>query len=143
MRQAGREREDGMTVLRAMPVIDVRDVAAAEAFWRRAGFASHGIWGDPPAFAIVQRGDATLALSRAVGEPPRNGWWAAYVYVDDVEALHAELAAEGLAPGKIRSPEHYGCRDFDLVDPDGNRVAFGQALHPVPGPGLGEARGRG
>lgn len=115
-----------MAVLRAMPVIDVRDVAAAEAFWRRAGFASHGIWGDPPAFVIVQRGDATLALSRAVGE-----------------ALHAELAAEGLAPGEIRSPEHYGCRDFDLVDPDGNRVAFGQASHPVPGPGLGEARGRG
>ncbi len=133
-----------MATIRAMPVIDVSDVKAAEAFWTRAGFASHGTWGEPPAFAIVQRGAATLALSRMAAEvPPRNGWWAAYVYVEDVEALHAEFAAEGLAPGPIRRPEHYGCRDFDLVDPDGNRVAFGQALCPVPGPGLAEDRGRG
>ena len=133
-----------MATIRAMPVIDVRDVVAAEAFWIRAGFASHGTWGEPPAFAIVQRGAATLALSRMAAEvPPRNGWWAAYVYVEDIAALHAEFRAEGLEPGPIRTPEHYGCRDFDLIDPDGNRVAFGQALCPAPGPGLAEDRGRG
>ena len=133
-----------MATIKAMPVIDVRDVEAAEAFWIRAGFASHGTWGEPPTFAIVQRGAATLALSPMAAEvPPRNGWWAAYVYVEDVAALHAEFRAEGLEPGPIRTPEHYGCRDFDLIDPDGNRVAFGQALCPAPGPGLAEDRGRG
>ena len=106
-----------MATIRAMPVIDVRDVEAAEAFWIRAGFASHGTWGDPPAFAILQRGAATLALSRATTEPPPcNGWWAAYVYLEDVAALHAEFWAEGLEPGPIRTPEHYGCRDFGLID---------------------------
>lgn len=133
-----------MATLRAMPVIDVSDVRAAEAFWLRAGFASHGVWGEPARFVIVQRGDVTLALSRAEQDPPpRNGWWAAYVYVDDLEALHAEFSAEGLVPGEIRSPEHYGMRDFDLIDPDGNRVGFGQSLCPAPGPGLEEDRGRG
>lgn len=69
-------RVQATAVLRAMPVLDVREVAAAAAFWRRG----------------------------------------------------------------IRSPERFGCRDFDLAEPDGNRVAFGQALHPVPGPGSGETR---
>ena len=54
-----------MTTLRAMPVIDVSDVAASEAFWKGLGFASHGLWGDPPGFGIVQRGDVTFGLSLA------------------------------------------------------------------------------
>lgn len=133
-----------MATIRAMPVLDVRDVAAAEAFWARAGFASHGAWGDPPAFSIVQRGDVTLGLCRAEAAAP-NSWWSAYVYVEDVAALRAELLAEGLAVGEMREPEIYGMRDFDLTDPDGNRIGFGQSLRPVPGPGLGlgEDRGRG
>lgn len=134
-----------MQTLRAMPVLDVRDVAASAAFYARLGFASHGLWGEPPAFAIVQRGDVTLALSLAdrTRPVPHNHGWAAYVYVSDVAALHAEFAGEGASPGPIRRPEHYGCDDFDVVDPDGHRIAFGQSRHPVPGPGLDADRGRG
>ena len=134
-----------MSTLRAMPILDVSDVPASEAFYARAGFASHGHWGDPPSFAIVQRGDVTLGLSlKSATDPlPRNQWWAAYLYVSDVEALHAEFSAEGLAPSDISRPTHYGCDDFDICDPDGHRLAFGQARAPDPGPGLGHERGRG
>ena len=54
-----------MTTHRAMPVLQVRDVVASEAFYRQLGFDTHGPWGDPPAFTIMQRGDVTLALDRA------------------------------------------------------------------------------
>ncbi|WP_050531221.1 VOC family protein [Pseudaestuariivita atlantica] len=133
-----------MTALRAMPVLQVTDVAASVAFYGRLGFASHGAWGDPPGFSIVQRGDVTLGLDRAQdGEVACNQWWAAYIYVDDAEALRAEFVEHGLDPTDMHRPDHYGCIDFDMIDPDGQRIAFGQSLSPVPGPGLDEDRGRG
>ena len=135
-----------MATLRVMPVLQVRDVSCSMAFYERLGFSSHGSWGEPALFAIVQRGDVTLALDRARQDDPIpvNQWWAAYVYVDDARALREEFVALGLPDmTEMHHPEHYGCIDFDVVDPDGHRIAFGQSLHPVPGPGLDDDRGRG
>ncbi|MEM9012622.1 MAG: VOC family protein [Pseudomonadota bacterium] len=132
-----------MATLRAMPVLQVTDVTASEAFYARLGFVSHGAWGDPPGFAIVQRGDVTLALDRGNGAPPLNQWWAAYVYVDDAAALREEFSGEGIAVTELCEQE-YGLRDFDVVDPDGHRIAFGSDI--VKGdwvPGLGPDRGKG
>lgn len=131
-----------MAFHRAMPILEVRDVAASAAFYARLGFEAGDMWGDPPAFTIAQRGDVTLGLTRR-DRPARNEWWAAYVYVNDVEALHAEFTAEGLEPTEIHRPEHYGCDDFDVIDPNGHRIAFGQSRDPRPGPGLSDRRGRG
>jgi len=118
-----------MATLRAMPILEVRDVGASMAFYARAGFVSGAPWGDPPEFAIVQRGQVTLGLTyREV--PAMHAWWAAYLYVDDVVALHAEYVAEGLDPTDIHRPAHYECDDFDLIDPDGHRIAFGQERSP-------------
>jgi len=133
-----------MKTLRVMPTLQVSDVAASAAFYERLGFASHGFWGDPPEFCIVQRGEVTLGLDRSRdGSIPLNQWWAMYIYVEDAEALRAEFLDLGLEPTEMHRPKHYGCIDFDVVDPDGHRLAFGQALNPVPGPGLGDERGRG
>lgn len=134
-----------MSTLRAMPVLDVSDVNASTAFYERAGFSSNGVWGNPASFGIVQRGDVTLGLSLADrSQPvPVNHGWAAYIYTDDVTGLHKEFAEADLSPSEIRRPEHYGCDDFDVRDPDGHMIAFGQARTPEPGPGLSHDRGRG
>ncbi|MEM7694135.1 MAG: VOC family protein [Pseudomonadota bacterium] len=133
-----------MTTHRAMPILEVRDVAAATNFYARLGFADHGPWldGGVPKFTIVQRGDVTLGLTHAES-PAKNAWWAAYIYVSDAKTLRAEFTADGLAPTDMHRPKDYGCIDFDIIDPDGHRIAFGQALNPVPGPGLGDNRGKG
>lgn len=126
-----------MTLQRSMPVLQVRDVAASAGFYERLGFSHHGFWGDPPGFCIVQRDRVTLALDLARdGRVPQNQWWAAYLYVADVDALHAEFSA--LDDVEITDPgdRFYGCLDFDLVDPDGHRLAFGQDLTDVNRPGL-------
>lgn len=115
-----------MRLERAMPVLQVRDVAASAAFYGRLGFAA-SLWGEPASFAILKRGGVTLALDRARdGTVTPNQWWAAYLYTDDVERLRAEFAAAGLAPTQMHHPDDYGCDDFDIVDPDGHRIAFGQ-----------------
>ena len=127
---------------RAMPVLQVADVAASEAFYvSRLGFTSHGIWGDPPAFCIVQRGQVTIALDRSRDDAPvpLNQYWAAYVYVADADALHLEFGGQDVEI--VRGPEDmpYGLRDFDIRDPDGHLICFGYDLQPADtGPGLQE-----
>ena len=133
-----------MKTLRAMPILDVADVRASAAFYARLGFDCHRFWGeDPVDFAIIQRGDVSIGLHFADGPVPRMRGWSAYLYVDDVDALHAELSEAGLAPSPLCDQE-YGCRDFDVTDPDGHDIAFGQDMTANPhGPGLGPERGRG
>ncbi len=133
-----------MDTLRAMPVLEVADVEASAAFYKRLGFALNGAWGEPPGFAIVQRGGVTFGLARtcrkAPSPDPEN--LAAYVYVSDVKALHAEFERDGL-PVSALMQQDYGCDDFDLRDPDGHLIAFGEDRDPNHRPGLGPDAGRG
>jgi predicted enzyme related to lactoylglutathione lyase len=128
-----------MKAHRAMPVLDVTDVVAAEAFWTGLGFVSQGTLDDPPSFCIVERDRVTLglALKDAAGPVPLNNVWAAIVYVDDAEALHAALEAAGAAVGALRVNTPMGLDIFELTDPDGHRIAFARDTSADrTGPGL-------
>jgi len=128
------------TMIRSAPVLQVKDVVASAEFYSdKLGFETAGFWGEPPCFCIVGRGLVTIFLdqSRDDGASPVNQYWAAYVYVDDVEALCEEFSAKGIEI--LRGPEStdYGCREIDVRDPDGHVIGFGQDLQPSPaGPGL-------
>lgn len=131
-------------MIRSMPVLQVADVTRSVAFYtEKLGFVSHGTWGDGPDFCIVQRGAVTIALDRT-REPgvtaPLNQYWAAYVYVEDADALCAEFRGKGAEIAREHEDMFYGLRDFDVRDPDGHLIAFGHMLNPSPyAPGLGPA----
>ena len=123
-------------MIRSMPVLQVADVKRSEAFYcEKLGFCSHGTWGDGPAFGIVQNGGVTIAFdrSRSEGPVPVNQYWAAYIYVEDADALCALARRNGV--DIVRGPEDmpYGSRDFDIRDPDGHLLAFGHDLAPDDG----------
>lgn len=130
-------------MIRCMPVLQVADVKGSETYYcDKLGFRTLGTWGDGPDFAIVQNGRVTIALDRSeqAGPLPTNQYWAAYIYVDNVDALHEQLRDNGA--DIVRAPENqpYGCRDFDIRDPDGHVLAFGQDLAADEnGPGLASA----
>jgi catechol 2,3-dioxygenase-like lactoylglutathione lyase family enzyme len=128
---------------RAMPVLDCADMARSLAFYRdRLGFDA-STWGEPPTFAILQRGHVTIALAKVDGKPAVSRNWAAYVYVDDVDAIHVELLAHGVAVEDPPTTQPYNCRDFVVDDPDGHMICFGHVLSPDPlGPGLSSNLGR-
>ena len=126
-----------MKLQRSMPVLQVSDVVASAKFYEKLGFRYDRLWGEPPMFCIVQRDMVTLALDGSRdGDVPLNQWWAAYLYVDDVDALHAEWTDQKAAEVTDIGDREYGCRDFDLIDIDGHRLAFGQDISDVTRPGL-------
>ena len=122
--------------LNISPYFFVSDlVAAAEHYRDKLGFTFDRYWGDPPVFVMVRRDRVQLMLRgpNHGGRPQPNraldcDTWDAYLYVRDVDALHAELAERGATI--LRPPEDqvYGCRDFEVRDLDGYVICFGQDL---------------
>lgn len=121
------------------PYFLVADVVAAANDYRdRLGFAYDRFWGEPPGFCMVFRRGVVIMLKQTetAGAPrpnhraaPGSDSWDAYIWVDDADALHAEVVAAGAAVVRPPCDQAYGCRDFEVEDRDGYRLCFGHDLH--------------
>ena len=116
-----------MTLTSSVPVLRVSDYPRAKAFWTDTlGFTVAEEGGDPARFGIFKSEGATVfvdAWHGADAEPSPG--WRAYFHVDDVDAFAARMdwtTAHG--------PENktYGMRELEVIDPDGNRLCFGQDI---------------
>lgn len=76
-------------------------------------------------YAIVQRGDVTIHLSRdaAAGSSSKPF---VHILVDDVDALYAEYVAAGVPIRRPPEDSDYGLRDFVAADEDGHELLVGQ-----------------
>ena len=55
-----------------------------------------------------------------------SGIGSCYFYVKDADALHAELTASGADVRSEPVSRPWGLREFEVLDPEGNRLTFGQ-----------------
>jgi catechol 2,3-dioxygenase-like lactoylglutathione lyase family enzyme len=113
------------------PFLRVPDIGQAVSFFVdtlgfKIGFEGGGyayVWREGAAFRLVQ--DDMLA-------PRGEGRYTSYVDVEDVDALYAELKPklDLLPPEHVCGPfdQHYGQREFTVVGPDGDLIAFGMAI---------------
>lgn len=116
------------------PQFVVPDVVATAEFYRdRLGFEILGFFLDPPVFAMVRRGAAEIHIGKADGETiqtneqVRRGLGTdAYIFVDGIEALHAELRENGveIVEGPVRRP--YNCVEITVKDCNGFQLVFGE-----------------
>jgi catechol 2,3-dioxygenase-like lactoylglutathione lyase family enzyme len=122
------------TLLAAVPQLFVSDIAASSAFFTgKLGFTIDFTYGEPPFYAQVTRGGASLAL-RLVDRPVLSkiagamsadvDMLAASLSVDDVDALYAEFQAVNVGFHQALRTEPWGARTFILRDPDGNLLLF-------------------
>ena len=88
-------------------------------------------------YAYIQREKAGIRVLEGRGDeapPPGNRRFAYYVDVRDVDALYAELKPklDTLPTGDVHGPadKSYGQRELLVLVPDGNLLAFGQAIEP-------------
>ena len=116
----------------AATVLAVRDIVSSVAYYRDAlGFDVTFQYGEPTYYACLCRDDVSLHLlvPRQGKRLPGQGGVA--IFVKDVDALHAELAARGATILQPPEDRAYGMRDFDVVDADGNNLTFGMASRPA------------
>jgi len=110
-------------------VLTVRDIVASIAYYRDAlGFAVAFEYGQPTFYACLCRDEAALHLVAAHRTTREPGQGALCIFVQDVDALHAELVERKARVVKPPQDYDYGMRDFDVVDLDGNQIFFGMGI---------------
>jgi uncharacterized glyoxalase superfamily protein PhnB len=67
-----------------------------------------------------------IRLLLIVRTPQHRGIGSAYLYVRHADALHAELVRSGADVQGEPVSQPWGLREFAALDPDGNRLAFGE-----------------
>ncbi len=115
------------------PFMHVEDVERAVAFFTEIlGFEIGFRFED---YAYVHRenvGFRILQNRGSDGAPPGNRRFAYYIDVRDVDQLYAELKPklDTLPKGDVYGPvdQRYGQRELLVLAPDGNLIAFGQAI---------------
>lgn len=115
------------------PFMHVPDLAKALAFFTDVlGFQ---VLLRTDEYAYLEREAIGMRLMQNQGEdgaPRGNRRFAYYIDVRDVDALYAELKPklDTLPPGDVHGPANksYGQRELLVLAPDGNLLAFGQAI---------------
>lgn len=124
----------GAAFVGAATVFVVEDIERSLGHYRDAlGFRIDFRYGEPAIYAGVARDEVCIHLQAAGFSPRPPGQGALNVFVTDVDALHAELLARGAHIVRPPQDYDYGMRDFNVLDPDGNDLCFGQ--------GTGEGEG--
>ena len=118
------------------PILNVSDISASFAWFERWGWKKLGDWGTPPTFGAVGSGVCEIFLCQG-GQGGRGrganaatfgpdgdqtsdqGVWMS-VWVEDVDAVHAECVAAGLDITFPPTDMPWGVRETHLRHPDGH-----------------------
>ncbi len=126
-----RMAEERPMMIGAATVFIVSDIAKGIEYYRDAlGFKVTFQYGKPTFYACLCRDEIALHLLAAHETEQLPGHGGICVFVKDVDGVYAELAGRGAKVLKPPQNYDYGMRDFDVVDPDGNRLTFGMESHP-------------
>jgi uncharacterized glyoxalase superfamily protein PhnB len=113
----------------AVPLLRVEDADGSAAFYSLLGFevAERRDEDGRLVWARLVSGRAELMLVDEPGEVRTSPGEAAvlYLYPQDVAGLHAALLEQGVMAGPLRETK-YGMLEFELVDPDGHELWFGE-----------------
>lgn len=109
-------------MIQVVPILRVADVDASLAWWQQIGFA-HDFTrryggGTTHRFMGIRRDSADVFLSENVADA--SGPTLVFVWVPDVDAVAQRFGAE--------VEQHPWARDFEVTDPDGNRVRVGSKI---------------
>ena len=92
------------------------------------GFTIAFTWEDPPTYVVVNRDEAvSIHFSKREDEfTPSSAHVALSIFVHDVDALYHEYQRKGANITNEIGDRPWGMRDFDITDPNGFILSFGQ-----------------
>ena len=113
-------------IARAHPILASLDHQKTVAFYQRMGFATIVHRDD---YVIVRRDDIDLHFWKCDDRYLAENT-SCVIDTLDVDALHAEFAANGVKTTPLADRE-WGRREFYVIDSSGNLLRFGQRIAPA------------
>ena len=112
------------------PTLHVTDMRRTLSFFEtslgfRCTFKVHDELHPEIPYAIVERDLVEIHLQL---QESAAGTSACYITVDDADAIWAEVQKAGARVLRPIEDSNYGMRDFNIADPDGNTLGFGQPI---------------
>jgi predicted enzyme related to lactoylglutathione lyase len=121
-----------MRLTRVIPQFVVPDVVSAAEYYRDTlGFTLIDYFLDPPVYAMVIRDDVEIHFGKSESgqftPSSRHRRIAdAYIHVEDLDTLHAELQSRGAKIVEGPIVRVYGMRELVVEDQNGYKLAFGE-----------------
>ena len=121
------------------PHFVVRDVVEAAEYYRDVfGFKILGYYWDPPVFAMVGRDDVVIQFGRidrgqtvAPNRTRRDEALDAYIWVNDLDALFAEMKQKSAKIVEEPKRQPWNCYEFSVEDAFGFRLVFSESMSAV------------
>lgn len=115
----------------ASPIFPVDNPLETAEYYRDVlGFTINFKWEDPPTYVVINRDDAVgIHLVKREGDyRPSEEHVTLFVFTHDVDALYDEYQKSGADILRPLADREYGMRDFDIKDPNGFIITFGQGI---------------
>jgi len=117
------------SIARIAPILPVKDLARAMAFYRRLGFHAEP-YQNGDGYGFLCRDSIEMHLSQSdmliEGQNPCGVYF--YLEQGTAAALEAEFRAAGAPILSPLAPREWKMNEFVLSDPDGNLLRFGEDL---------------
>jgi catechol 2,3-dioxygenase-like lactoylglutathione lyase family enzyme len=113
-----------VTFRRVAPILPVRNISGAVAYYQRLGFATREY--DGGGYGYATRDGVEIHLGLPDQRDPRARA-SAYLWVDDADELAQEWLSVG-ADVHVPQDTEWGQHEGALVDPDGNVIRFGSPM---------------
>ncbi len=110
------------------PVFPCKDVKASLAYYKdMLGFAGEFEWEEEGvlSYAIINLGEQSLHLTQTDKETTPS---IAYVFCAPVDKLYEQMKAAGAIIRSELQEYPWKMREFEVADPDGNRLIFGEGI---------------
>jgi len=114
----------------AATVLQVLDIQRSLAFYSHdLGFDITFKWNDPVDYAVLKSGDISLHLAQSDQlDSLITDRISIYIFTHDIHLVYQELIKRGVVPANNLKLREYGMKDFDVRDPDGYRICYGQGV---------------
>ncbi len=113
------------------PIFPVDDPLKTAEYYRDVlGFDINFKWGDPPTYIVLNRDDAVgiHLVKKEDNYTPSKNHVSLFIFTHDVDALYEEYERSGANITATIGDRDYGMRDFDVTDPNGFILSFGQGI---------------
>ena len=110
------------------PILNVSDIRASFAWFKKLGWGNEWEWEDPPTFGGISSGKVQIFhCLNGQGGHGEDGVWIS-LWVEDVDSVYQECIANGIEVTRPPTDMPWNVREMHVRHPDGHMLRIGKGF---------------